>query len=274
MGVRSIRELRLLAFASAQESRSSFFAIFCDRLHNIASRRSIFYIDKTDLNRISMKTPFTILLLVASMAEAGAQAGIESQFRMGRLKYGGGGDWYNDPSGEVNLLRFVQQNTNIDVDPRYEFVDLFGEKLFTYPLLFLTGHGNIVFSDFEAERLRTYLMNGGFLYVDDDYGLDKSFRREMKRVFPDQQLAELPFSHGLYNCHFSFPNGVPKTHEHDGKPAQGFGIFYKGRLVVYYTFESNPSDGWADREIHNDPEPVRQESLRFGTNIIVWALTH
>lgn len=221
-----------------------------------------------------MKLLFTILILTVSVAEVVAQSRIESQFRIGRLKYSGGGDWYNDPSEEVNLLKFVQQNADIDVDPRYEFVDLSSEKLFTYPLLFLTGHGNIVFSEVEVQRLRTYLTNGGFLYADDDYGLDKAFRREMKRVFPDQDLAELPFSYGLYNSHFYFPNGVPKTHEHDGKPAQGFGIFNKSRLIVYYTYESNPSDGWADPEIHKDPEPVRQESLRFGTNIIVWVLTH
>lgn len=221
-----------------------------------------------------MKSVLTIVFVVVLITEGTAQARVESQFRIARLKYGGGGDWYNDPSAEVNLLRFVQQNTNIDVDPRYEFVDLLSERLFAYPFLFLTGHGNIVFSEVEVQRLRMYLTNGGFLYVDDDYGLDKSFRREIKRVLPEQPLVELPFSYGLYHCHFSFPNGVPKTHEHDGKPAQGFGIFLKNRLVVYYTYESNPSDGWADAEIHKDPPAVRQESLKFGTNIIVWALTH
>lgn len=203
-----------------------------------------------------------------------AQPRVESQFRVARLKYGGGGDWYNDPTEEVNLLRFVQQNTKIDVDPRYEFVELSSEKLFTYPFLFMTGHGNIVFSDYEIQRLRAYLLNGGFLYADDDYGMDKAFRRQMKRVFPEQELVELPFSHGIYSCQFGFQNGVPKTHEHDGKPSQGFGLFSNGRLVVYYTYESNPSDGWNDPEVHGDPELVRQEALRFGTNIVVWALTH
>jgi hypothetical protein len=203
-----------------------------------------------------------------------AQTRIESQFRIARLKYTGGGDWYNDPTEEVNLLKFIRENTTIDAAPGYEFVDLSSEKLFSYPFLFMTGHGNIAFSDYEVQRLRSYLMNGGFLYADDDYGMDKAFRREMKKVFPDQELAELPFSYGLYNCQFSFPNGVPKTHEHDGKPPQGFGLFYKGRLVVYYTYESNPSDGWDDPEVHGDPEPVRQTALRFGTNIVVWALSH
>jgi hypothetical protein len=117
-------------------------------------------------------------------------------------------------------------------------------------------------------------MKGGFLYADDDYGMDKAFRREMKKVFPEQELVELPFNYGLYTCHFSFPNGVPKTHKHDGKPSRGFGLFHKGRLVVYYTYESNPSDAWNDTEVHGDPEPVRQEALKFATNIIVWALTH
>jgi len=215
-----------------------------------------------------------VCAVVGVASQALAQSRIESQFRITRLKYSGGGDWYNDPSEEVNLLRFAQKETGIDVDPRYEFVDLSGERLFTVPFLFMTGHGNIVFSDFEIQRLRAYLTRGGFLYADDDYGMDKAFRREMKRVFPDQELQELPFTHGLYHSRFEFPNGVPKTHEHDGKPAQGFGLFWKGRLVVYYTYESNPSDGWADPEVHGDPDQVRQEALRFGTNIVVWALTH
>jgi hypothetical protein len=215
-----------------------------------------------------------LLVVLCGLHSVDAQPRIESQFRIARLKYSGGGDWYNDPSEEVNLLKFVQQNTNIDCDPRYEFVDLSSDKLFSYPFLFITGHGNIAFSDYEVQRLRSYLQQGGFLYADDDYGMDKAFRREMKKVFPDQELVELPFSYGLYHCHFSFPNGVPKTHKHDGKPPQGFGLFHKGRLVVYYTYESNPSDGWEDdTEVHGDPEPVRQEALRFGTNIVVWVLT-
>lgn len=214
------------------------------------------------------------LLQIIPLFEVDAQPRIESQFRITRLKYSGGGDWYNDPTEEVNLLKFVQQNTGIDCDPRYEFVDLSSDKLFSYPFLFLTGHGDMNFSDYEVQRLRTYLQQGGFLYADDDYGMDKAFRREMKKVFPGQDLNELPFSYGLYHCHFEFPHGVPKTHKHDGKPPQGFGLFYKERLVVDHTYESNPSDGWNDSEGHGDPEPVRQEALRFGTNIVVWALTH
>lgn len=193
-------------------------------------------------------------------------------FKIARLKYNGGSDWYNDPSAEVNLLNFVAQNTNIKTNPVYEFVDLTSGNIFDYPFLFMTGHGNIVFSDSDAKKLRDYLENGGFLYVDDDYGLDKAFRREIKKVFPEKDLQEIPFNYGLYHCMFDFFNGPPKTHEHDGKPAQGFGIFYNGRLCVYYNYESNPSDGWADAEVHNDPPDKREEALKFGTNIIVWAL--
>ena len=198
---------------------------------------------------------------------------IESQFRIARLKYSGGGDWYNGPSEEVNLLNFAKQYTGIDADPQYEFTEISDDKFFSYPFVFMTGHGGIVFSDYEVNRLRTYLEHGGFLYADDDYGMDKAFRREIKKVFPEEQLVELPFSYGLYHCVFDFPNGVPKTHEHNGKPPQGFGIFYKGRLVVYYTYESNPSDGWEDPDVHKDPEEKRQEALRFGTNLLFWVLT-
>jgi hypothetical protein len=211
------------------------------------------------------------LLLGSGQAQ---QAQVSSALTIARLKYTGGGDWYNDPSEEVNLLKFVRQNTNIDVNPRYEYVEIMSENFFSYPFVFITGHGNISFSDAEVRRLRTYLENGGFLYADDDYGMDKAFRREMKKVFPDQELTELPFSHGLYHCRFDFPGGPPKTHEHDAKRPQGLGLFHNGRLVVYYTYETNPSDGWADPEVHNDPESKRQEALRFGADIVVWALTH
>ena len=194
-------------------------------------------------------------------------------FQIARLKYQGGGDWYNDPSAEVNLLNFVQQNTNIKVNAVYKFVDLSSDEIFSYPFLFMTGHGNIVFSDDEVERLRTYLENGGFLYIDDDYGLDNAVRREMKKVFPQNYFVEIPFSHGLYHSVYNFENGPPKTHEHDNKVPRGFGIFMNNRLAVYYTVESNPSDGWADALVHNDPPAKREEALKFGTNIVVWALS-
>ena len=197
-----------------------------------------------------------------------------SQFKIARLKYAGGSDWYNGPTEEPNLLKFVRENTNIDVDPEYIWVDLSSDDIFNYPFLFITGHGNISFSETEVRRLRAYCDAGGFVYIDDDYGLDKPIRREMKKVFPEQDFVELPFSHGIYHCHFEFPHGLPKIHEHDGAQPQGFGLFDNGRLSVFYTFETNPSDGWDDPEVHNDPEEKRQEAFRFGTNIVVWALEH
>ena len=198
----------------------------------------------------------------------------EGAFQIARLKYNGGGDWYNDPSSEVNLLNFLKANTNLKVKAEYTFVDISTDEIFSYPFLFMTGHGNIVFSDDQAERLKKYLESGGFLYVDDDYGLDKAIRREMKKVFPDKDFVELPFSDELYSILYSFPSGPPKTHEHNGKPPQGFGIFIGKRLAVYYTYESNPSDGWADPEVHNDPENKRQEALKFGANLILYALSN
>ena len=215
----------------------------------------------------------SLTVILSSVLFSQQPVAVSSAVSIARLKYTGGGDWYNDPSEEVNLLTFVRLNTNIVTDARYQFVEIGSEKFFSYPLIFITGHGNIVFSESEVRRLRTYLENGGFLYADDDYGMDKAFRREMRKVFPGQDLVELPFSYGLYHCLFEFAGGPPKTHEHDAKPPQGFGLFHNGRLVVYYTYESNPSDGWADPEVHNDPETKRQEALRFGTNIVVWALT-
>ena len=211
--------------------------------------------------------------LLLTQHAASQSAAASSAFSIARLKYAGGGDWYNGPTEEPNLLNFIHDHTGMNVDAKYQFVDVASENFFSSPFLFMTGHGNVAFTNADVERLRTYLENGGFLYADDDYGMDKAFRREMKKVFPGQELVELPFNHPMYHCQFDFPNGVPKTHEHDGKPPQGFGIFYKGRLVVYYTYESNPSDGWADPEAHNDPESVRQVALQFGTNIIVWALS-
>lgn len=214
------------------------------------------------------KTEILILILLPFVLFAQDDA----RFKIARVKYNGGGDWYNDPSAEVNLLKFVAQNTNIKTNPKYEFVDLSTGNIFAYPFLFITGHGNIIFSDIEAKKLRAYLEAGGFLYVDDDYGLDKAFRREMKKIFPEKDLIELPFSYGLYNCMFDFRSGPPKTHEHDKNLPRGYGLFVDKRLCVYYTFECNPSDGWADPEVHKDPPEKREEALRFGTNIIVWAL--
>ncbi|MFQ5768931.1 MAG: DUF4159 domain-containing protein [bacterium] len=196
-----------------------------------------------------------------------------SEFVLARLKYHGGGDWYNDPSIIPNLLNFMADNTNIYVGNSEFVVEIMDEDLFSYPVIYMTGHGRISFLKEEAARLRLYLTSGGFLYADDDYGMDKSFRKEIKKVFPEQQLVELPFSHPIYHCHFQFPNGLPKIHEHDGGPPHGYGIFYEGRMVVFYTFNTNISDGWADPNVHGDPPEVRQKAFEMGTNIMVYALT-
>ena len=215
----------------------------------------------------------TIFLLAILFYSVNVYSQNETGFQIARLNYSGGGDWYNDPSAEVNLLKFVQANTNIKVNAEYKFVDIASDEIFSYPFLFLTGHGNIVLSTDEVNRLRKYLENGGFLYIDDDYGLDKAIRREMKKVLPGNDFIEVPFSHKIFNIFYKFENGIPKTHEHDKNPPQTFGIFLGDRLSVLYTFESNPSDGWADPEVHNDPKDKREEALKFGTNIIIYALS-
>lgn len=198
---------------------------------------------------------------------------VGSAVKIARVKYSGGGDWYNDPSSEINLLRYVRANTTILVEPTYEFVDLGTDNLFLYPVIFMTGHGTVAFSDAEIRNLRAYLESGGFLYIDDDYGMDASIRKELKRLLPNEELQELPFSHKLYHCHFDFPNGLPKIHEHDDKAPQGLGLFVNGKLGVYYTYETNPSDGWADPEVHHDTPERRETALKIGTNILVYALT-
>lgn len=214
-----------------------------------------------------------LLIFLLPLTWMNAQ-GNKSAVKLARVKYSGGGDWYNDPSSEVNLLKFIKQHTNINVDPVYEYVDLATDNLFLYPLIFLTGHGNMNFTEQESKRLRAYLENGGFLYIDDDYGLDEFIRKEIKKVFPEQSFVEIPFSHGIYNCFYKFPNGLPKIHEHDGKIPQGFGIFHEKRLCVFYTYECNLGDGWADPDIHNDTPDRREVSLKMGTNVLVWALTN
>lgn len=215
------------------------------------------------------KTIVLILIIIATTTAAQTNVGIQ----IARLKYGGGGDWYNDPSAEVNLLKFVKENTTVQVNPEYVFVDVSSNDIFSYPILFITGHGNIVFSKEDVDRLREYLEKGGFIYIDDDYGLDKAARREFKKLYPSKNFIELPFDHEIYHIVFDFKYGPPKTHEHNNKPPQGFGLFVNNKLSVFYTYESNPSDGWADKEAHNNPQNIREEALKFGTNIIVFALT-
>jgi hypothetical protein len=184
------------------------------------------------------------------------------------LKYNGGGDWYANPTSLGNLIAFCNQNLKTDIDPEPGTVEPGSPDIFNYSLVDATGHGNVYFSESEAANLRKYLEGGGFLHVSDNYGIDPFIRREMKKVFPELDFIELPFNHPIYHQKYPFPNGLPKIHEHDGKPAQGFGLIYKGRLVCFYDYECDLGDGWEDRSVHNDPEEVRQKALQMGANII------
>jgi hypothetical protein len=195
------------------------------------------------------------------------------EFEIARAKYRGGGDWYNDPSALENLINYTKSNVPIKLANNFTDVSIGSADLHSYPFLFLTGHGNVTLNSAEARNLREYLQNGGFLFVDDDYGIDEYIRTAMNQVFPNEEFIEVPFNHPIYDQVYTFENGLPKIHEHDGKPPQGFGIFYEGRLVVYYSYESNLGDGWADSEIHNTPQALRQQALQMGANILVYALT-
>lgn len=214
------------------------------------------------------------LLIFALAAPAWAQRFTPpAAFTVARLKYSGGGDWYNGPTEIPNLLAFLREHTSIRTAIEEAQVEIMDDNLFAYPVLFVTGHGNIRFTEDEVRRLRTYLERGGFLFANDDYGLDKAFRREIARVFPDKRLVELPPSFDIFTSPFHFPDGLPKIHEHDGEPAQAFGIFHEERLVVFYNYSSDIADGWDDPEVHNTPEEKRQEAFRMGANVMIWALT-
>jgi len=198
----------------------------------------------------------------------------EETFGIARLKYGGGGDWYSNPSSLPNLMLFVREHTGIRTSDEQAVVSISSEELFNYNTVYMNGHGNVFFSPMEASLLRRYLTGGGFLLADDNYGMDKSFRREIKKVFPDKEMVLLPQNHPIFNIFYSFVNGIPKIHEHDGEPAQAYAIFHEGRMVVFYSYQSDLGDGWEDPSVHNDPEDLRLAALKMGTNIIIWALTH
>jgi hypothetical protein len=191
-----------------------------------------------------------------------------------RIKYQGGGDWYGNRTTFINLFQFMNQNTHLKMAEREVSLDIMDRDFFKYPISYLAGHGNIRFTDDQVNRLRNYLMNGGFLWADDDFGMDYSFRREMKKVFPESEWVELPYSHPIYHSSFPFPNGLPKIHKHDGGPPKGLALFYEGKMVVFYSWNTDISDGCEDPDIHGDPSELREEALQMGTNIFIWALTH
>lgn len=199
--------------------------------------------------------------------------GRAAAFTIGRLHYDGGGDWYANPSSLPNLLRAVRERTSVRTTERERVIRLTDPGLWTVPYLYMTGHGNVAFSPEDVRLLRRHLEQGGFLHADDNYGMDASFRREIAKVFPEQPLAEVAFDHPVYRVVYPFPAGAPKIHEHDGLPAQGFGLFVGGRLAVYYSYQSDLGDGWEDPDVHHDPEPVREQALRMGVNLVVYAVS-
>jgi len=207
-----------------------------------------------------------VILLVANII-------LGQEFSIARVNYGGGGDWYCDPSSIPNILNYLTKNTSIKADHDEYRIKLTTKELRGHPYLYMTGHGNIRFTDEEIIQLREYLMGGGFLHTDDNYGLNTSFRREMKRVFPDRDFVELPHDHAVFHSFFDMPNGLPKIHEHDGKPPQLFALYNEDRIMVIYSYESDLGDGWEDEEVHNDPSELRVAALQMGVNIIYFALT-
>lgn len=212
---------------------------------------------------------FSLAFPLAEIAEAQS----DGDFKIARIKYRGGGDWYNDPSSLKLLADFVNDQLPISISRSYDDIDIGSRDLHRYPFAFMTGHGNITINSAEASNVRTWLDNGGFLYIDDDYGFDPYIRPVIETIFPDEELIELPVNHPIYNQAFSFPDGLPKIHDHDTNPPQGFGIFRNGRLVLYYTYESNLSDGWA-WDVHDNPEHLKTASLRMGANLLIYALTN
>lgn len=187
------------------------------------------------------------------------------------LKYKGGGDWYSNPTALPNLISYCNDNINTKINSKPQPVEVGSTDIFQYPLIHMTGHGNVFFSDSDAENLRNYLISGGFLHIDDNYGMEPYITKELKKVFPDVELVEIPADHKIFNIAFNFPQGLPKIHEHDGKRPQALGLFYEGRLVLLFTYESDLGDGWEDPEVHNDPPEVREKALKMGANIVKYA---
>jgi hypothetical protein len=219
------------------------------------------------------KQTFFSLLVFAFLLISWKATSPKPSFKLGLLKYNGGGDWYSNPTSLPNLSKFCNSALGMNVNPEPGTVEVGSIELFNYPFLHMTGHGNVVFSETDAQNLRAYLESGGFLHIDDNYGMDPFVRVAMKKVFPELDFLELPFSHPIYNQTFKFPNGLPKIHEHDSKPPKGFGLVYKGKLICFYSVECDLGDGWEDPEVHNDPIEKHQQALKMGANLIQFAFT-
>lgn len=217
-----------------------------------------------------MNYRFLTVLLVFSMLMTGPIYGQD----IAVLKYKGGGDWYGNPTSLPNLIAFCNSNIATKINPKPEVVETGSADIFQYPLLHMTGHGNVFFSPEDAENLRNYLLSGGFLHIDDNYGLQPYITKELKKVFPNTELIEIPKTHEIFNIAYKFPEGLPKIHVHDGKRPQAFGIFHEGRLVLLFTYESDLGNGWEDSEVHNDPIELREKALKMGANIVKYAFEH
>ncbi len=212
---------------------------------------------------------YFLIISTALLCISATQLNMEKpSMQLALLKYSGGGDWYSNPTALPNLAKFCNENMGTNFEEDYETVEVGSADIFNYPFIHMTGHGNVVFSELEAENLRLYLMAGGFLHIDDNYGMDPFVRPAMKKVFPELEFKELPFNHPVYSQKYTFKNGLPKIHEHDDKPPQGFGLIWEGRLVCFYSYESDLGDGWEDPDVHKDPEAIRQKALQMGANII------
>ena len=218
-----------------------------------------------------MKKFYLILIFFLSISSISLN---EKKYQFAVLKYQGGGDWYSNPSSLKNLAIFCNEKLNMNINPNYATVDVGSLEIFNYPFIFMTGHGNVYFNNFESENLRNYLMSGGFLHIDDNYGMDQYIRKEMKKVFPELDFVELPRSHKIYNMKYKFENGLPKVHEHDNKRPQGMALIKNGRLVCFYSYESDLGDGWEDKEIHQNSKNKREEALKMGANIIDYVMTN
>lgn len=210
--------------------------------------------------------------LLMSVFSNGALAQDAYGYQVAVMKYNGGGDWYANPTSLPNLVEYCNRELGMDINPDVPYVEVGSPDLFNYPFVHLTGHGNVVFSMAEIENLRTYLIGGGFIHIDDNYGLDQFIRPQMKKVFPELEFIELPFEHPIYHQKFNFPKGLPKIHEHDQLPPQGFGLIYNGRLICFYSYESDLGDGWEDYEVHKDSEETRRKALQMGANMLQYVL--
>ena len=211
------------------------------------------------------------ILAIISFFNLFAQPSLSQEIKIARLKYDGGGDWYANKTALINLISFTNENINTNLFKNEEYVDAGSTDLFLYPYVYMTGHGNVSFNPVQSSNLKNYLTSGGFLHIDDNYGLDPFIQLEIKKIFPNKDWVEIPVDHEIYHQYYNFDSGLPKIHQHDGKPPQGFGIFHQGKLVVFYTYECDLGNGWEDASVHNDPPELRLQALKMGANIISYA---